>query len=409
MKQDNSLPLTVRRLMAARAARSLGQGALFAAFTLYLRVLGWSAPAIGATLSATLLLGAALTMVFGPASDRLGRKRFLLIYEALQAAAALLACITAWPPLLVLAAIVGGFGRGAGGSAGPFGPLEQAWLAESLPARMRGPIFSLNAAIGFTGMAAGALIAGGVHFLIGPMGKMLAYRPLFLISFAGSLTAFAFIGGLKEKRPVPQTGLPAEHQARREHEERQEENRMLARLVIANALNGMGIGMIGPLIAYWFALRFQHGPGSIGPALAASFMLGGIGSVLVARLVKRQGLIRPVVFLRGIGVVLLLLVPLAPFFAESAVLFAIRTGFNQGTAGVRQALVVGLTRHRKGLAASLQNVSIQIPRAIGPLISAFMMHAGMLKTPFFIAAFLQLAYLALYARFFREYAEGGME
>ena len=40
--------------MIARGIRSLGQGALVAAFALYLRALGWSAPKIGATLSADL-------------------------------------------------------------------------------------------------------------------------------------------------------------------------------------------------------------------------------------------------------------------------------------------------------------------------------------------------------------------
>jgi len=76
--------------MLARGARSLGQGALVAAFTLYLQALGWSASAIGATLSGALLVGATLTLVIGPLSDRAGRRRFLLGYEALQAAAALL-------------------------------------------------------------------------------------------------------------------------------------------------------------------------------------------------------------------------------------------------------------------------------------------------------------------------------
>ncbi|MDA8171866.1 MAG: hypothetical protein M0Z48_08585 [Nitrospiraceae bacterium] len=70
---------------------------------------------------------------------------------------------------------------------------------------------------------------------------------------------------------------------------------------------------------------------------------------------------------------------------------------------------MGLTRDRRGLAASLQNVSIQVPRAFGPLVSGFMLHAKMLRTPFFIAAALQMAYLVLYAWFFRGYAAGGVE
>ena len=395
--------------MAARAARSLGQGALVAAFALYLRALGWSAPAIGATLSAALVVGAALTLTVGPLSDRFGRRGFLLAYELMQAMAALVALLTAWPPALVLAAIVGGFGRGANGSAGPFGPLEQAWLAQVVPAARRGAVFSANAAIGFGGMALGALLAGGVQFLIRPFGEVLAYRPLFLLSLAGSAAAFVLIATLRDPRREP----ASEHSAAASDRaaaasERRSENRLLTRLVAANTLNGLGIGMIAPLIAYWFALRFQHGPGSIGPALAASFVLGALGSVVAGRLVHRHGLIGPVVAMRGLGLVCLVAVPLMPAFGAAAALYALRAGFNQGTAGVRQALVVGLTRDRRGLAASLQNASIQIPRAVGPLVAGLMLHAGMLRLPFLVAAVLQASYLVLYVRFFRGYAAGGV-
>ena len=415
MRRDNSLPFPVRRLMAARAARSLGQGALFAAFTLYLYALGWSAPEIGGTLSATLLAGAVLTLIVGPLSDRRGRRRFLLVYEVLQAGAALLAMVTAWPPVLVAAAVMGGFGRGGNGSAGPFAPLEQAWLAQELPVNRRGAVFSANAAIGFLGMALGALLAGGVRLLAAPLGMVLAYRSLFLLSMAGSVLAFIFIAGLHEPKNKKSPPRPAGRQAERSDDRNQvagenlAENRMLGRLVIANTLNGLGIGMIAPLIAYWFALRFRHGPGSIGPALAGSFLLGALSSTIVARVARRYGLIRPVVVMRGIGLVLLMAVPLMPVFGAAAALFALRSGFNRGTAGVRQALVVGLTGDRRGLAASLQNVSIQVPRAVGPLISAFMLHAGMLKAPFFAAAVLQGAYLVLYARFFKGYVADGPE
>jgi MFS family permease len=399
-----TLPLPARRLMMARGMRSLGQGALVAAFALYLRALGWSAPQIGFTLSAALLSGAVLTAVVGPLSDRHGRRAFLLIYEALQAAAALLACLTAWPPALIAAAVVAGFGRGANGSAGPFGPLEQAWLAHIVPAARRGGVFSLNAGVGFVGMALGALLAGGVRLLIGPLGPVLAYRALFLLSLLGSVGAFAVIAGLPEPAGARLTKRSVEAAQRLPAAREQVENRMLIRLIGVNILNGLGIGMVAPLIAYWFALRYRHGLGTIGPALAVSFLLGGVGSFIAGRLSRRHGLIRPVVIMRGIGLVLLAAVPLAPNFTISATLYALRRGFNGGTAGVRQALVMGLTSNRQGLAASLQWASTQIPRAIGPVLTTVLLRAGMLKAPFFLAAAFQLGYLVLYALLFRDHA-----
>jgi MFS family permease len=73
-----------RLLLATRFVRSIGQGALAVDFTLYLRALGWSAVAISAVLSVALIAGVVLTLVAGPLSDRVGRRRVLFAYEAAQ-------------------------------------------------------------------------------------------------------------------------------------------------------------------------------------------------------------------------------------------------------------------------------------------------------------------------------------
>ncbi len=175
----------------------------------------------------------------------------------------------------------------------------------------------------------------------------------------------------------------------------------MLRLGLVNALNGLGIGMVAPMMAYWYALRYGHGPASIGPAMAASFLLAAIGSQLSGRLARRTGVVNAVVGLRTVGLVLLLLTPLAPVFWIAATLYALRAAVNQGTLGVRQALTVSLTGDdRRGLAAAINNVSVQIPRAIGPLIAGLLLHAGWLLAPFLVAGSFQAAYLVLYRRFF---------
>ena len=93
----SSLPRNVRLLIGMRAARSLGQGAMVAAFALYLHALGWTATAIGAVLMGALLFGTLLTIIVGPLSDRGGRRAFLLGYDALQTLVALVAMLTTTP------------------------------------------------------------------------------------------------------------------------------------------------------------------------------------------------------------------------------------------------------------------------------------------------------------------------
>ena len=184
---DSPLSATARRLLAARFWRSIAQGTLAVDLALYLHVLGWSGTAIGGVLSGAGIIGAAFGLVVGLASDRLGRKPFLLAYEALCCACGLLAFSTSRTGPLAVAILLAGFGRGANGAAGPFAPVEQAWLAEAVEPRARGVVFSLNSALGFVGMAAGAMLAMLPPLWQSSLGAAGSYRPLFLVVVAGNL------------------------------------------------------------------------------------------------------------------------------------------------------------------------------------------------------------------------------
>ena len=147
--------------------------------------------------------------------------------------------------------------------------------------------------------------------------------------------------------------------------------------------------------------RYGHGLSAIGPALAIGFLFAAAGSTLTGRISVRIGAVRSVLWMRGIGIVLLAAMPFAPAFWLAAALYAVRSAFNRGTIGARQAVTAELTRaERRGLAASVQSLSLQIPRAVGPVIGGWLIHAGDLTAPFLIAAVLQALYVGLYAYFF---------
>ena len=393
-------PHTVRLLQMSRLARSIGQGITVASFTLYLHALGYGGAAIGAVLTAGLMFGAALTAIVGPLSDRMSRRRMLLGYEALAAAAALAAMLSSNHTILILAAIVAGFGRGANGAAGPFSPVEQAWIAHEMEGAMRRRALSLNATLGFLGMAVGAALAF-VPGLVGHREMSLeTYRLLFAVPLAASLAAIALIARTHDSAPLIATQPAAD--APTADEIRRHENRQLRRLALANSINGLAIGIIGPLMAYWFLRRYGQGLSAIGPALAMSFVFAAVGSSIGGRIGARVGPVRTVLWMRGIGIVLLAVMPFAPVFWLAALIYAVRSAFNRGTLGSRQAVTVELTRaERRGFAASVQNLSLQIPRAAGPLVGGWLINHGDLAIPFLLTAGLQALYLVLYAYFFR--------
>lgn len=401
IRRHTPLPRDTRLLLAARAARSVGQGALIVAFALYLDALGWSAPAIGALFTAGLLIDTALIVALGPASDRLGRRGFLLAYEAAQAVAAVTALCTAAPAALAIAAVVGGFGRGANGSSGPFAPIELSWLSQALPRHERGRVYSLNMAIGFSGMGIGALLGAGPALLGDLLPGALAYRPLFALVLAGSLVCLALIA-LARDVPAPEPDAATASEAGdADYATRRSENALMRWLFGVNALNGIAIGLVGPLMTYWFAVRFGRGPADIGPVMALAYGVTAVSSLLAGRLVDRIGVVRAVVWMRSLGLAILIVLPLVPSFWMAAALHVARSALNRGTAGARQALTVSLVRpHRRGAAVSTGSVAIQLPRAIGPLFAGLLFGSGLLAAPFYIAAGFFGAYIYAYRRVF---------
>jgi MFS family permease len=387
-------------LISIRAIRSIGQGALVVDFALYLHALKWSAVGISAVLSASLLFGSVLTLLVGPLSDRIGRRGFVLAYEVTQMAAGAIALASSAAWLIWFAAMLGGFGRGGNGAAGPFSAVEQAWLAQSISPAQRGRVYSLNAASGLIGMAIGAVLAALPALLRKMLPGPLAYRLLFLLVILCSVLCFAL--ALRGHDAEAHGSARPPRQDETGSAVRRRENSLIGRLVFSNLLNGAAIGLTGPLISYWFALRFGKGPELIGPMIALGFVGSALAAIATGRLSERVGVVRAVVSLRLVGMALMFALPFAPSFSMAAVIYLLRGVFSRGTQGARNALSMSIVRAgRRGMAASVSNVSVQIPRAIGPVFAGLMFEDGLLGLPFMVGALFQLASIVVYDRSFR--------
>lgn len=390
-----------RRLIAARTVRSIGQGALAIDFALYTRALGWPPALLGAVIGAGLVLNALGTAAIGPLSDRFGRRGFLLGYEGVSILTGGLALFTASPWPLAALAVVAGWGRGANGAPALFGAVEQAWLSRAIERRALGRVFSYMTAAGFFGTA-GGMALGALPALLAPLlPGALAYRPLFGIAALGDVICLIVLARTPDPPALPETEDDTRSPPVPEAQMRRQEHGLLARLAGLNALNGVGMGLTGPLLSWWFAQRYGVGPGAIGPALAAASFLCGLSSIAAAFVVTRLGTVGLVVAGRALGLVMLVLLPFAPSYPLAMVIYGLRLILNRGTAGPRQALAMGLVRpHRRGLAASVNSFSMQLPRSIGPAFAGLLFGAGLLAAPFLLGALCQGIYLALYARLF---------
>jgi MFS family permease len=386
-----SQPPVVRRILAARAIRSIAQGALGVDFVLYLAALHWSAAAIGLMVSATTLAAAALNLWGGTVTDRHGRRRYLVGYQVASFAlcGAVVLIHANW--ILITAAVLLGFGLGPNAALGPFAPAEQAWLAQNVAKEQRGRIFSLASAGGFLGMAAGSLLAAAV--------PALGYNVLLYTTMAMAAINFVQYAGLREQPPEPVVDTAGGGV-------RQTENRSLLLLSIANGVAGLGMGLFAQILPYWLAIRYGVGAGAIGPVYAIGFVLAALSSVFTGEMSSRFGLVRAIVWARLLSILALLALPFMPTFAGAAVMYTLRSVLNRGSVGARQAFSVNLVRDgRRGLAGSLNNLSQRLPSAIGPAVAGWMIGLGLLSLPLLLASGLQLVYVALFVRFFRDHDE----
>lgn len=403
---------TVLHLQIARTLRSISQGIAVVDLALYLRELKWSAAAIGGVLSTAGIAGAGLILLVGIMSDRMGRKPFLLIYEALAALATLLLILTTNSIVLTVIIVFTGFGRGQNGAAGPFTPAEQAWMAACVPLPARSRVFSTNTALGFFGMAIGSIFAGTTGLWSRAFPGASSFHPLFFLMFLLSIVCIIVIAtapseaGLYGKGTNAQEGAPTAPLMQQSIERtiRHRENKNIMKLAAVNMLNGLALGFIGPMISYWFATRFGVSSSEIGLTLALSFVFAGGSSLVTGLITQRFGMVRSVVWLRLAGVVMILILPLMPTFWLASTIYILRSALSRGTQGARSALSSSLTRdHRRGFSVSMNALSVRLASAIGPSLSGYMLDMGIFTVPFFIAGSLQLISTLLYGRLFGKY------
>ena len=146
-------------LFATRALRLFAYGLVSVVLVLYLSAAGYGERRIGALLTLTLLGDTALSLLMTTHADRWGRRRVLVVGATLMALAGGAFAVTTSFGLLVVAATLGVVSP-SGNEVGPFLAVEQAALAQRLPAERRTAAFAWYQLAGAVATALGALCGG---------------------------------------------------------------------------------------------------------------------------------------------------------------------------------------------------------------------------------------------------------
>ncbi len=248
---------------------------------------------------------------------------------------------------------VGAGGAGAGGQGGgPFNPVEQALLAEKCTAANRNRIFATNSFVGSIMGALGALVSGLPEYLQQNWGwpSVASYKPLFALTILFSIVLIFAYSSISEQHVF----VPRQH--------KQKATKRTGGFVIKMSLLGMvdnlGAGLISPLIAYWFFLRYGVELQSLGLMFFLSHFVAALSFLAAPVIARKIGVVKTMAFSHGAASLIYLLVPFAPSFTVAAALTVFRSFLAYMDNPLRSSFIMGVVRpEARGAAAGRPDCS----------------------------------------------------
>src|SRR5262245_48891852 len=186
-------PASSSLLFVSRFIRLFAYGSLSVVLVFYLIAIGLTQPQAGLLLALTLFGDTAVSFLITTHAERAGHRRMLLAGATLMVVAGAVFALTNTFWILLVAAIVGIISP-SGQEVGPFLPIEQALLAETVRDRNRTHVFAWYTLTGTIATALGALAAGGLAALTPVSAPIERYRSVVLLYAAlGIALIFVFL------------------------------------------------------------------------------------------------------------------------------------------------------------------------------------------------------------------------
>lgn len=386
-------------LMTSRGVRAFAFSYLGVIFTIYLSQLGYSTVTIGFVITTAYASAAVLTAIWGYLSDRYGRKNILILLAALTIVSNLIYIFSSHLIFIIAAVIianVGAGGSGAGGQGGgPMSPVEQALLAEKCSPQNRNTVFSANAFVGSMMGALGALVSGLPQHLQETWGwpPVASYKPLFILTIIFSMVLIYAYSRIEEHHvPKKREKGPVLNKT----------NSFVIKMSLLGMIDNLGGGLISPLLAYWFFLRYGVELKSLGFMFFLSYLLAAMSFLTAPIIARRIGVVRTMAFSHGLASAIWLILPLAPTFNVAATLTILRSYLAYMDNPLRSSFIMGIVRPEdRGAAAGFTTLSRHVPVAVSPTLSAYLMQSFALNVPVFIGGVLQLTHDCIFYFMFR--------
>jgi MFS family permease len=376
-------------------------GLLSVVLVLYLSELGFNQVVIGGLLSLTLIGDSVISLIMTTIADRFGRRQILIFGASLMLFAGTLFAFTTSLPLLLIAAIVGVVSP-SGHEVGPFLAVEQAALSQTVPDSRRTSIFGWYNLTGSLATALGALTGGGLSGILQNFGttSVNSYRAVVL-----AYAAMGVILVLMFMRLSPAIEAPTPNSTPLETRFGLHRSRgVVFKLCSLFGLDAFAGGfVIQSIVAYWFHIRFDVDPTTLGAIFFGANILAAISALMAARVAARIGLVNTMVFTHLPSNILLMLVPLMPNLSLAIGVFLLRFSISQMDVPTRQSYTMAVVASdERSAAAGVSGIARTIGASLSPALAGLLIsNPALIGTPFFVAGGLKVIYDLLLYRNFR--------
>jgi MFS family permease len=374
------------RVVAARGVRAFGDGFVALLLPIYLVERGFSALAIGAIVTGTLIGTALMTLRVGWIANRHSRRLLLLAAAVLMAATgAGFAAITDFWPLLVIAVV--GTMNPTSGDASIFVPLEQTVLTQTIEPRQRTALFARYSVIGSCATALGVLAAAFPDFMAAWIGcsRAAAMQLMFGLYAVLGLVAFQLYRPLSRAVEIAETPSMAPLGGSK---------RLVYGMAALFGMDSFGTGfLVQSLLALWLYQAFQVSVTTTATILFWSSLCSAVSYLLAVPIAGRIGLINTMVFTHLPSNILLILIPFAPNLATAIALLLARSALSQMDVPTRTSYVMAVvTPPERPAAASITAVPKTFAWAAGSLISGYLLTLSTFGWPLVIGGVIKGVY-----------------
>ncbi|MFV8826568.1 MFS transporter [Alkalihalobacterium sp. APHAB7] len=372
--QLKSYNKNVRLFLLASFLVNVGMGIFMIIYNYYIRELGYDDQVNGKVIAMTAMASAIFLLPAGIMSDKVGRKKVILV-GAIFASVTMLSrsVIEAESLLLVSAFATGIFMSFIQVSSIPL-------LAENSTEKQRVHLFSFNFALIMVANVIGNALGGTLSDVLQALFSLSALWSVRITLLVGSIfffTSLIPIMKINEERKL-KTEKTAASSFKNIFKTQKSGLKMIALFAIAQLIIGFGSGLVIPYLNIYFTDRFEISKSLVGIILSLGQAMTAVAFMIGPAVVKRFGEVRAVVILQLASLPFLLLTAYTENLWLAVIGFLFRQALMNAGNPIQMSLMMrSVDDSIKGLANSVGQMVFQLGWAVmGPVSMTLVMMYG---------------------------------